>query len=81
MAEHAQLASGSQHRSSLPIRTVPGKRGTYENGLLCQHLSKGTGVSGYTQRELNAIVHRLDTRLGKCLDYAPAPSFTLALGT
>ena len=27
----------------------------------------GTDLSGYTQRELNAIAHRLNTRLRKCL--------------
>ena len=31
---------------------------------------KGTNLSGYTQRELNAIAHRLNTRPRKCLNFA-----------
>ena len=38
--------------------------------LLRQYLPKGTDLSGYTQRELNAIAHRLNTRPRKCLNFA-----------
>ena len=50
----------------------PWQRGTNEhtNGLLRQYLSKGTDLSGYTPRELNAIAHRLNTRPRKCLNFA-----------
>jgi IS30 family transposase len=44
------------------------QRGT--NGPLCQYLHKGVDLSGYTQRELSAIAHRLSTRPRKCLNFA-----------
>ena len=72
MAEHERLA----HRLAIQIVFAdpysPWQRGTNENthGLLRQYLPKGTDLSGYTQRELNAIAHRLNTRPRKCLDFA-----------
>ena len=38
--------------------------------LLRQSVPKGTDWSEYTQRELNAIAHRLNTRPRKCLNFA-----------
>ncbi|MEO8339378.1 MAG: IS30 family transposase, partial [Nitrospirota bacterium] len=35
-----------------------------------QYVPKGTDLSGYTQRELNAIAHRLTTRPRQCLNFA-----------
>ena len=72
MAEHEQLAL----RLAIPVFLAdpysPWHRGTNENtnGLLRQYLPKGTDLSGYTHRELNAIAHRLNTRPRKCLDFA-----------
>ncbi|MBX3319526.1 MAG: IS30 family transposase [Nitrospira sp.] len=72
MADHEQLA----HRLSIQVffadPHAPWQRGTNENtnGLLRQYLPKGTDLSHDTQRELNAIAHRLNTRPRKCLDFA-----------
>ena len=72
MAEHARLAQRLAIRIFFADPHAPWQRGTNENtnGLLRQYLPKGTDLSGYTQRELNAIAHRLNTRPRKCLDFA-----------
>jgi transposase, IS30 family len=72
MAEHEQLAERLAIRVFVADPYRPWQRGTNENtnGLLRQYLPKGTDLSGYTQRELNAIAHRLNTRPRKCLDFA-----------
>ena len=79
MAEHEHLA----HRLAIRVYFAdphhPWQRGTNENtnGLLRQYLPKGTNLSGYTQRELNVIAHRLNTRPRKCLNWAtPLEEFT-----
>ena len=71
-AEHARLAERLAIRIFLADPSSPWQRGTNENtnGLLRQYLPKGTDLSGYTQRELNAIAHRLTTRPRKCLNFA-----------
>ncbi len=56
---------------------------------LRQYLPKGTDLLGYTQRERNAIAHRLNTRPRKCLNLATPlevsaqlrPHSPVALGT
>jgi transposase, IS30 family len=72
MAEHEQLAQRLAIQIFFADPYSPWQRGTNENtnGLLRQYLPKGTDLSGYTQRELNAIAHRLNTRPRKCLDFA-----------
>lgn len=72
MAEHMRLAERLAIRIFFADPHCPWQRGTNENanGLLRQYLPKGTDLSGYTQRELNAIAHRLNTRPRKCLNFA-----------
>lgn len=91
MAEHERLAQHLAIRVFFADPHSPWQRGTNENtnGLVRQYLPKGTDLSGYTQRELNAIAHRLNTRPRKCLNFAtPLEVFTqlrhhspVALGT
>ena len=71
-AEHARLAERLAIRIFFADPYSPWQRGTNENtnGLLRQYLPKGTDLSGYTQRELNAKAHRVNTRPRKCLNFA-----------
>jgi IS30 family transposase len=72
MAEHERLAERLAIRVFFADPHSPWQRGTNENtnGLLRQYLPKGTDLSCHTQRELNAIAHRLNTRPRKCLNFA-----------
>ena len=72
MAEHERLAQRLAIQIFFADPYSPWQRGTNENthGLLRQYWPKGTDLSGYTQRELNAIAHRVNTRPRKCLDVA-----------
>ena len=72
MAEHERLAQRLAIQIFFADPHSPWQRGTNENtnGLLRQYLPKGTDLSRYTQRELNAIAHRLNTRPRKCLGFA-----------
>ena len=92
MAEHERLAQRLALQVFFADPHSPWQRGTNENtnGLLRQYLPKGTDLSGYTQRELNAIAHRLNTRPRTWLNFAtPLEVFTqlrhqyspVALGT
>jgi transposase, IS30 family len=91
MAEHERLAKRLAIQVFFADPHSPWQRGTNENtnGLLRQYLPKGTDLSGYTQRELNAIAHRLNTRPRKCLEFATPlevyaqlrPHSPVALGT
>ena len=91
LAEHERLAQRLAIRVFFADPHSPWQRGTNENtnGLLRQYLPKGADLSGYTQRELNAVAQRLNTRPRKCLEWAtPLEVFTqlrhhspVALGT
>ena len=91
MAVHERLAERLAIRILCADPYSPWQRGTNENtnGLLRQYLPKGTDLSGYTQRELNAIAYRLNTRPRKYLDCATPlevyaqlrPHSTVARGT
>lgn len=72
MAEHERLARRLSIQVFFADPHSPWQRGTNENtnGLLRQYLPKGTDLSGYTQRELNAIAYWLNTRPRKCLNVA-----------
>ncbi|BFU92270.1 MAG: hypothetical protein NTAFB01_34570 [Nitrospira sp.] len=72
MATHKRLAQRLTIRVFFADPHCPWQRGTNEhtNGLLRPYLPKGTDLSGYIQRELNAIAYRLNTRPRKCLNFA-----------
>ncbi len=72
IAEHERLAQRLAIRVFFADPHATWQHGSNENtsGLLRQYLPKGTDLLGYTQRELNAIAHRLNTRPRKCLNFA-----------
>lgn len=91
MATHERGAKRLAIRVFFADPHCPWQHGITENtnGLLRQYLPNGTDMSGYTQRELNAIAHQLNTRPRKCRNFAtPLEVYThlrhhspVALGT
>ena len=71
MAEHERLAEQLAIQIFFADPYSPWQRGTNENtnGLLRQYLPKGTDLSTLSQRELNVIAHRLNTRPRKILNW------------
>jgi IS30 family transposase len=71
MAAHESLSAELDMRIFFADPHRPWQRGSNENtnGLLRQYLPKGTDLSTLSQRELNAIAHRLNTRPRKTLGW------------
>lgn len=79
MAGHQQLAAETGIRVYFADPHSPWQRGVNENtnGLLRQYLPKGSDLSGFSQKELDAIAWKLNTRPRKSLGFkCPAQLFT-----
>jgi len=78
MALHRALAEGAGLKIYFADPHSPWQRGICENtnGLLRQYLPKGTDLSVYSQRDLDAIAWNLDTRPRKSMGFnTPAEVF------
>lgn len=71
MALHQQLAEQLSIDIYFADPYTPWQRGSNENtnGLIRQYLPKGTDLSVYSQRQLNEIAHKLNTRPRAALDF------------
>jgi IS30 family transposase len=82
MANHGEFSVHTGVKVYFCDPQSPWQRGTNENtnGLLRQYFPKGTRLDGYTQRQLDAVAHRLNTRPRKTLSFAmPADILGVAL--
>lgn len=79
MAEHRRLTQATGVKVYFADPHSPWQRGINENtnGLLRQYLPKGADLSGLSQKELDAIAWKLNTRPRKSLGFkCPAELFT-----
>lgn len=78
MSGHEQLAQDAGITVYFAHPHSPWERGSNENtnGFLRQYLPKGTGLSSYSQADLDAITWKLNARPRKSLGWkAPAELF------
>jgi transposase, IS30 family len=71
LAQHAQLRIDTGLEVYFCDPRSPWQRGTNENtnGLLRQYFPKGTDISRYSSRELDAVAATLNSRPRKTLDW------------
>lgn len=71
MAQHAQLRMATAMEIYFCDPRSPWQRGTNENtnGLLRQYFPKGTDISRYSERELDAVAATLNSRPRKTLEW------------
>ncbi len=84
MARHAELAANTGVRVYFCDPHSPWQRGTCENtnGLLRQYLPKGTDLSGFSQKDLDAISDQLNGRPRKIHNWqTPLEVFRQALAS
>jgi IS30 family transposase len=82
MAEHVRFTIDTGVAVFFCDPKSPWQRGTNENtnGLVRQYLPKKTDLSGYTQRQLDAIARSLNTRPRKTLGFmTPSEAFANAV--
>jgi IS30 family transposase len=80
MARHRDLAAATGVDIYFAERSSPWQRGANENynGLLRQYFPKGTDLSAHSESHVAAVMHELNTRPRKSLDYdTPAARFDL----
>jgi transposase, IS30 family len=78
MAKHEQLSANTGVKVYFADPHSPWQRGINENtnGLLRQYFPKGTDLSGFTQRQLDAVAWEMNTRPRKTLAWkCPAELF------